>query len=584
MAELKNVRSSRVGFTFAQLGTFWTSTFGDEKQIRRLVAAMHQTPSLTKFESTANNLAGVAGEKDAISNQVVRYNKSDVFRTGDKFYDDPRLQYGTEQQYPGVYDGGNTEYWAMPVKTVIPLSIQAKGRRLVVGIDFFIHLDKWIFFRDNPSVLFDNEQFLCLTGRTVRTPWLLEYPIQASPADTTRYVVDYARLCQSPRCLELALASVAGLKILSAAQKLISTVTEQTHTVYTFEQEVLRVDYPHPALEVGKLYPRDFIIGDGIKVYPGGPVNPAWWRAIDWKGGLSLDPIIDFRGLFLKDEDVTAYAAGTDPDSVNGSQVHARMDLTGDDHELAYWDTVGSRETAQGFYLNTVLKLLTDQRITSARIEDPGSGYALNDTITLLGGNYTTQAIIRVTSVDTGEITGVEIVEAGAYTVVPSNPVVQSSTSGSGVDAQFTLLWEFSPDPYAALVDEMETVNHINEALRLPRENLNPRRLPHTKLVNPIDIFFLAVLNPRCIVITIDQTVVKNQEELFRYLSRELPIGVLSIIFAYAPRLPDDVFTLEDSEEDATITEFNADDLQTPSEDFSLSASEDFVSIASEEP
>lgn len=584
MAELKNVRSSRVGLTFAQLGTFWTQTFRDSRQIRRLVATMHQTSALTEFESTANNLAGVPAEKDAVSNLVVRYNKSDVFRTGDKFYDDPRLNYGTEQSYPGVYDGGNTEYWVMPVKQVIPLAIQAKGRRLVVGIDFFVHLDKWLFFRDNPAVLFDNEQFLCLTGRHVRTPWLLEYPIQAAPADTTRYVVDYARLCQSPRCLELALASVAGLKILSAEQKLVSKVTEFTHTVYTFEQEVLRVDYEHPALVVGETYPKDFIIGDAIKVYPGGPTNPAWWRAIDWRGGLSTEPIIDFRGLFLKDEDVTAYAAGTESDSVAGSKVHARMDLTGNDAELPYWDEVARRETAQGFFLNTVLGLLTDQQVRSARIEDPGTGYAVDDTITLLGGTYTIQAILRVTAVDSGVITAVEVENFGAYTVTPENPVLQGTTSGSGVGAEFTILWEYSDDPYAALVEEMTTVNQINTALNLPHEQLNPRRLPHTKLVNPIDIFFLAVLNPRCLVITIDQAVVKNQEELFRYLSRELPIGVLSIIFAYAPRLPEEIFGLEDSEEEVEITEFNADDQQTPSEEFSLSGSEEFVSIVAEEP
>ena len=281
---------------------------------------------------------------------------------------------------------------------------------------------------------------------------------------------------------------------------------------------------------------------------------------------------------------MTAYAAGTESDSVTGSKVHARMDLTGNDAELPYWDEVARRETAQGFFLNTVLGLLTDQQVRSARIEDPGTGYAVNDTITLAGGAYTIQAILRVTAVDSGVITAVEVENFGAYTVTPENPVLQGTTSGSGVGAEFTILWEYSDDPYAALVEEMTTVNQINTALNLPHEQLNPRRLPHTKLVNPIDIFFLAVLNPRCLVITIDQAVVKNQEELFRYLSRELPIGVLSIIFAYAPRLPEEIFGLEDSEEEVEITEFNADDQQTPSEEFSLSGSEEFVSIVAEEP
>ena len=584
MSVPENVRSTRVGLTFARLGTFWTETFKNKAQVRRLVNLVHQTSILQGFESTSNNLAGVAGEKDRVSNVLVSYNKKDVIQGGDQFYDDEHLQYGTEQDFPGVYGGGNTQFWILPLSTYVPFVIQAKTRRLLIGVDFFVYKNQWIYFRDNPAEVFDGERFVIITGKR-HIPWALEYVTQVSPPDTMRHVVHYARNSQSPGSLELALASVAGMKILSFTQRLLIARNEGSVLVYTFEKEVIRVAYPHTKLEVGKLYLKDYIIGEGVKVYPGGPTAPAWWRAIDWRGGLSLDPIIDFKGLFLKDEDVTAYAAGTDAGSVAGDKVHARMELTPNfDLEHAYWDKVAQRETAQGYYLNSVLGLLTDQQAVSVRAEEPGANYAVNDLITLTGGKYTTPVTIKVTAVSGDGVEEAVVVEPGAYTVIPDVPTAQGSTTGFGVNASFTVTWEYAEDPYAALVEQMEAVNHLNRVLNYPREQLNPRRLPHTKLVNPIDIYFLAVLNPRCIVITLDQNVIPadRQAELFRYLSRELPIGVLSIVFCYAPTLPEDTFDLANSTEEAEIIDFNEDDLHEPEESFSLANSHDFVTITQE--
>ena len=584
MSVPKNVRSTRVGLTFARLGTFWTQSFKDTKQIRRLVSLVHQTSILQGFESTSNNLAGVADEKDRVANQLVTYDKRDVIQGGDQFYNDEHLKYGTEFDYPGVYGGGNTKFWILPIATVIPFVIQIADRRLLVGVDFFIHEDRWIYFRENPAEIFSGERFLVVTGRK-HQPWILEYAAQVSPPDTTQHVIEYARNNQAPGALGLALASVAGMKILSSEQRLLIARPSGATTIYTFEREVLRVSYVHEPLQVGKLYPKHFIIGNGVRVYPGGPTSPAWWRAIDWRGGLSLDPIIDFKGMFLKDEDVTAYAAGTDQGSLDGSKVHGRMELTPNfDLEHSYWDKVAHKETDQGFYLNSILKLLTDQRAVTVRVNEPGTGYALNDTIVLAGGKFTTAVTIKVTAVSVGGVVSATVLNSGAYTVTPEDSVLQASTSGGGSGAAFSVLWEFSPDPYVALVAEMELINQLNRTLHYPREQLNPRRLPHTKLVNPIDIFFLAVLNPRCVVITLDQSVLPadRQAELFRYLARELPLGVLSIVFCYAPRLPEDTFGLENSTDLVDIIDFNADDLHEPEETFDLGGSQDFCSITQE--
>jgi len=68
-----------------------------------------------------------------------------------------------------------------------------------------------------------------------------------------------------------------------------------------------------------------------------------------------------------------------------------------------------------------------------------GSGYAVDDTITLTGGTFTVAVVLTVTSVSSGAVTGVDITTAGNYTVVPGNPVSQGSTSGSGTGATFNL-------------------------------------------------------------------------------------------------------------------------------------------------
>jgi hypothetical protein len=71
-----------------------------------------------------------------------------------------------------------------------------------------------------------------------------------------------------------------------------------------------------------------------------------------------------------------------------------------------------------------------------------GSGYVANDTITLTGGSSSVATILTVTSVDGGgAVTGVSVSTPGNYTVLPTSPVAQGSTSGSGTGATFTVLW-----------------------------------------------------------------------------------------------------------------------------------------------
>lgn len=73
-----------------------------------------------------------------------------------------------------------------------------------------------------------------------------------------------------------------------------------------------------------------------------------------------------------------------------------------------------------------------------------GSSYVVDDTITLTGGTFATATELTVTSVSGGAVTGVSISEPGDYSVIPTDPVAQGSTSGSGTGATFNLTYNDS--------------------------------------------------------------------------------------------------------------------------------------------
>lgn len=68
-----------------------------------------------------------------------------------------------------------------------------------------------------------------------------------------------------------------------------------------------------------------------------------------------------------------------------------------------------------------------------------GTGYAVGDTITLTGGTVLRPVVLTVTSLSGSAVASAAVTDAGLYTVAPTNPVSQGSTSGSGTGATFTL-------------------------------------------------------------------------------------------------------------------------------------------------
>lgn len=85
--------------------------------------------------------------------------------------------------------------------------------------------------------------------------------------------------------------------------------------------------------------------------------------------------------------------------------------------------------------------LIPISSITTAIVSAGGSGYVVNDTITLTGGTATVQAVLKVLTVSAGSVLTVSITNAGSYTVFPANPVAQGSSSGIGTGATFNITY-----------------------------------------------------------------------------------------------------------------------------------------------
>jgi len=80
---------------------------------------------------------------------------------------------------------------------------------------------------------------------------------------------------------------------------------------------------------------------------------------------------------------------------------------------------------------------------SAASVASGGGGYIVGDTITLAGGTvHTVATVLRVSAIAAGAVTAVTIQTAGVYSVAPTNPVAQASSSGAGTLATFTMTFE----------------------------------------------------------------------------------------------------------------------------------------------
>lgn len=95
------------------------------------------------------------------------------------------------------------------------------------------------------------------------------------------------------------------------------------------------------------------------------------------------------------------------------------------------------------------------QHIGTVAVNAGGTGYAVNNILTAVGGVFTRAAIFRVITVSTGVITSVELVDPGEYSELPSL-TANAVTGGTGTNATLDLT-QAAQGSYEALMAQMVT-------------------------------------------------------------------------------------------------------------------------------
>ena len=99
----------------------------------------------------------------------------------------------------------------------------------------------------------------------------------------------------------------------------------------------------------------------------------------------------------------------------------------------------GQTVTGSGVTNNTMINALGSGTVLSGAIAAGGTGYTVNDEITVQGGVYgSNPATFTVTTVSGGVVTGINLTYAGSYTSLPTNPV-STTTNSSGVGLTLNL-------------------------------------------------------------------------------------------------------------------------------------------------
>lgn len=357
MLQLSEIEATHRTQLFKQLGSFWYSVFSDTDKVRKLVSLARKSRIYGNIESIVHNLAGVHEVANMVTFVNVGFLPSEIFETGTQLYQDAGFNYSDDFGTGTVYGQHQINYFVLPLSRVVPITIQSRTRKLLAGIDFFI-VGRFIFFRQNPQLLFPEGSYMVERGIDSNYRSFFSYFTRIYAAENEDLIIKYFRSHQTPQFYRMALAAAGGLQILRSEQKLLEIIPNGTSTVYTFDDQVLIVDYPHDQLILGKTYPKYFIIGNGIETFQNTGDGNAWWRQVDWRGGLSLEPLLNVRGLNLIDRETVAYNAGQDTGSSGGNKVHARVRLSDDFYaEDKYWNVVAARETATGNYLNKLIGL-----------------------------------------------------------------------------------------------------------------------------------------------------------------------------------------------------------------------------------
>jgi hypothetical protein len=237
---------------------------------------------------------------------------------------------------------------------------------------------------------------------------------------------------------------VPNLNIGGATYNVVFAATEHD-SLYAFNADAKTGGHNNDGL----LWQRSFIDPiNGINTMPAADTSSS---DIVPEVGITGTPVIDPATNTLYVIAKTKEVRSGDPANAHYVQKLYAIDIT-TGHNRASNSVVTIGDTA---YINGTNTFVSDNTAISvpgtgagsvgpagtASVQAGGSGYAVNDTITLAGGTTTQAVVLKVTSVSGGAVTGVIIQTAGNYSAVPSNPVAQAATSGGGTGATFNMTW-----------------------------------------------------------------------------------------------------------------------------------------------
>ena len=249
------------------------------------------------------------------------------------------------------------EDWAVNYLLKIPFNLTplklraADGRALFAGADYVCGVGV-LGFLHHPDTIF--------TGQTVHVASAFKvedhpfnYTLQVDPVfGSVEDIATYQRGAQTPSTFLRALARACNFQVAPAASMVHEVMRGGGRFFYGFDWGIIAVDYPHEKLHVGDSVVAGEIIGQPISMRSAINSNSAWWAALDWSDGLSLDGLCAFPGLTAPNEPRRAYAVDEDDD------VHVRIDLDGPtDQQDLFWASVKRNELLTGNYLNAVVGL-----------------------------------------------------------------------------------------------------------------------------------------------------------------------------------------------------------------------------------
>jgi hypothetical protein len=178
------------------------------------------------------------------------------------------------------------------------------------------------------------------------------------------------------------------------------------------------------------------LIGGGSSANYGQLTGGATTKAVEFQtlgSDSNIALVLDSKGTGAID-----LAAGSSGVNIsNGGTVTAitRTNSGGANYTTVPSVTVSAPTTAGGVQATASAIMF----VGSATVSAGGSGYAVGNVLTIVGGTNSSVATLTVATLSGSAVATVTITTVGSYTALPSNPV--SVTGGAGTGATFTLAW-----------------------------------------------------------------------------------------------------------------------------------------------